>query len=513
MKSPVIFRSPTLASARRPIALCSLSRRLLLLGLFPLLAAGCSKSEPKGLILGFSSFDGRPLPSEMGILRPGKGILVPVDGSRNGVAKWTFELIQDSARPLQVALGETSEGKTVLGRLDENGERIGGPMRHSLIDGKWELAPVEGLSEGDVTWERGPAEEGEDGPGPTKTKDYELDAGNTFHKAFWFEPAFGEPGILTISANMPMIKIWRQSGNSWNSELLFTADVGNREHRFRDIEVGDVDGDGQEELVLATHDLGRVFVLEQKADGLEAIEIASRDELTFVHEIELGDVDGDGMDEIFSTPSDPNALNGKHQRGQIERHDFEDGKWRLTTVEDSETTHAKEILIADIEQDGQLELYSAMEGEGLTGLDSRAAGGASTQIKRYDFDGDSSTDQIVAELPSNLCRFLNLGDLEGDGQLEILASTRSEGIYRVWFEGGEWKSQSEINGLQTAGFEHSTVFYDIDGNGSDELFVADDENKRIQMWYWDAGRERMRKVVLLDRSDQFYLTWSVMPLR
>ncbi len=475
------------------------------------LATGGSKLSDPGLILSFAAFGegARPLSGELAILRPGSGPLVPVasGGSKKKVkpAQWTVDYIKEKELPEEVALGSGPGGRVVYGKL-ENGVPTGGPMHYEMVGDHWELRPIEGLTENDVTWDR-------KGEGYS-TKPFELAGGNVFHKAFWFEPAFGEPGILTISANMPMIKIWREGADGWSSELLFAAEVGNKEHRFRDIEVGDVDGDGQDELVMATHDRGKVFVLEQKADGLEAIEIANRDHATFVHEIELGDVDGDGMDEIFTTPSEPNSMDGSHQAGQIERIDFEGGEWVIRNVENSETTHAKEILLADIEQDGQLELYSAMEGEGLAGLGGQGPSGASTQIKRYDFTGAESEGRVVTALPSDMCRFLNLGDIEGDGQLEILASTRSAGIFRIFQSGGEWGQQSEVSALQSGGFEHSSVLLDIDGDGSDELFVADDDNKRVLMWYWDEGRERLRKVELLDRSDQdIYITWGVMPLR
>ena len=475
------------------------------------LASGDNGPAEPGLILSFSAFGegARPLSGEMAILRPGSGQIVPDSsgGSKKKVkpAPWTADYIKESELPEKVALGRGPDGRVVYGKL-EGGVPTGGPMHYEMVGDHWELRPIEGLTESDVTWDRS-------GEGYS-TKDFELAGGNVFHKAFWFEPAFGEPGILTISANMPMIKIWREGSDGWTSELLFAAEVGSTNHRFRDIEVGDVDGDGQDELVMATHDLGVVFLLEQKADGLEAIEIASRDHATFVHEIELGDVDGDGMDEIFTTPSEPNSMDGSHQAGQIERIDFENGEWVIRNVENSETTHAKEILIADIEQDGQLELYSAMEGEGLAGLDGTGPSGASTQIKRYDFTGNSSEGHVVTALPSDMCRFLNLGDIEGDGQLEILASTRSAGIFRIFQTDGVWENQSEVSALQSGGFEHSSVLLDIDGDGSDELFVADDDNSRVLMWYWDEGRERLRKVELLDRSDQgTYLTWGVMPLR
>ena len=460
----------------------------------PLLTA-CAPEPQQGLILSISSFkDNQPQPAEMLLVRPGG------EGE-----PWSTEDIVERKLTATVALGDAPDGGFVMADIGDDDEPTGEPFTWMFDGSEWKRDPVAGLTLEDVTWQR-------NDEGALKTKDYELAGGNVFHKAMWFEPEYGAPGILTISANMPSVKIWRKKGKSWVAESLWSQPVGSKEHRYRDVEVGDVDGDGADELVFVTHDEGKVFVLEQKADGLESTLVASRDTSTFVHEVELGDVDGDGKAEIFTTPSDPNKFDGTHQRGQVERIDHEGETWTVRTLVDSETTHAKEILLTDIEGDGQLELYAAMEGEGLSGLDSGAEG-ASTRIQRFDFAGDDSTSEVVAELPSDMCRFLNAGDIDGDGQTELLASTKSDGIFRINLEGGEWTSRAEVSPLQSGGFEHSTVVFDWDGDGDDEIFAADDGHKRLLMFHWDTDRDRLKRRTLLDRKDAgSYFTWGVMPL-
>jgi len=42
-----------------------------------------------------------------------------------------------------------------------------------------------------------------------------------------------------------------------------------------------------------------------------------------VHEVEIGDVDGDGRNEFFTTPSEPNRLDGVEQGGRIDMYKWD----------------------------------------------------------------------------------------------------------------------------------------------------------------------------------------------
>ncbi|MFQ5807598.1 MAG: FG-GAP repeat domain-containing protein, partial [Phycisphaerae bacterium] len=131
---------------------------------------------------------------------------------------------------------------------------------------------------------------------------------NVFHKAVFFtdptKPDAG-PGILTIGANAAAIKLWRHTGDDWSAKTLWQTTFGGKQNRLRDFEIGDVTGDGKQDIAIATHDQGVVAVLRQTEQGWEPIEL-DRKKRTFVHEIELGDLDGDGLPEIYATPSRPN---------------------------------------------------------------------------------------------------------------------------------------------------------------------------------------------------------------
>src|SRR5262249_12909665 len=86
-----------------------------------------------------------------------------------------------------------------------------------------------------------------------KIRTLEDPASNAFHKALpW------ENGFLTIGATQALLKSWRFADGKWSDETHWNPKFGGKFDRLRDIERGDVDGDGKEDLVIATHDQGVV---------------------------------------------------------------------------------------------------------------------------------------------------------------------------------------------------------------------------------------------------------------
>src|SRR5438045_3596335 len=70
---------------------------------------------------------------------------------------------------------------------------------------------------------------------------------NAFHKAMpW------QDGFLTIGATKAMLKTWRFGDGAWSAVTRWNPTFGGKFDRLRDIERGDVDGDGKDDLVIAT---------------------------------------------------------------------------------------------------------------------------------------------------------------------------------------------------------------------------------------------------------------------
>jgi hypothetical protein len=313
---------------------------------------------------------------------------------------------------------------------------------------------------------------------------------NVFHKAM----AYGSEGILTFGGTAAAVKLWRPDGSV---ETLWQEDFGGKWSRMRDAEIGDVYGDGSEAIAVATHDQGVVAVLRPDGSGGFTVEELDREPSTVVHEIELGDLDGDGVLEIYATPTEPNKLDGTPQPGHVVRYVPAKGEGRLE-VADLGERHAKEILVHDLDGDGKDELYVSVE----------AVSGGRVEIRRYLADTDPTAGEVVATLDDKLTRFLTPGDVDGDGADEIVAATKSNGLWLLRPDEPEWRS--ELIDKTSSGFEHASILLDLDGDGKDELYVAGDDQNQVRRYDWSESGWSHR--VIFEYTDGLgRFTWNVMP--
>lgn len=322
---------------------------------------------------------------------------------------------------------------------------------------------------------------------------------NVFHKAAFFadpaDPAAG-PGILTIGANAAAIKLWHRAGDGWSAQTLWKTTFGGKWDRFRDFEIGDVTGDGQPDIAIATHDQGVVAVLTRSGDGWQATEI-DRKPGTFVHEVELADLDGDGVSEIYTTPSQPNRMDGTSQPGDIVAYRHTPEGFQRQVVEAFPRRHAKEILVTDLDGDGRPALLAVVEAD-LGKEPNPKPDSDKVVLRRYRIEAGQYTGENVCALSDKMCRFLNAGDVDGDGQAEIIASMHKAGIWLVRPGSGQW--QTELIDRNSGGFEHATVLADLDADGVQEIYVAADKQQQVCRYRWTDGR--WKRDVLYNIEDE-----------
>lgn len=365
-----------------------------------------------------------------------------------------------------------------------------------VVDGRPSVTP--GAARLEIVTRRG---------GEWHTQVLEDDASNVFHKAMVLDPAEGEPGILTVGGMGASVKLWRRQGDAWRPETLWQAEFGGERNRMREVEVADLYGDGRPTLAVATHDQGVVAVLRQASDGAWSAEELDRQANIWVHEVEVGDLNGDGTREIYATPSQPNELGGREQHGTVVRY-VPRTNGRRTVVADLGNRHAKEIYVGDVDGDGRDELYVAVE--------ALATGGTiqePVEIRRYDHDTPPDQGVVIARIDGErLLRFLTAGDLDGDGKREMVAAGFSQGVWLLRpgrDPRSEWSSESIDR--NSGGFEHAALIADLDENGTDELYVAADEQGEVRRYVWVNGRPR-REVILEGRVPRSLMTFNIMPV-
>ena len=312
---------------------------------------------------------------------------------------------------------------------------------------------------------------------------------NVFHKGM----AYGER-VLTLGGTKAVVQLWGAAGSR---ETLWEKDFGGKFSRMRDAEVGDIYGDGSEAIGVATHDQGVVAVLRPDGSGGFSVQELDSEPETIVHEIELGDLDGDGTLEIYATPTAPNKVDGTPQPGKVVRYIPAAGEGRVEVVHLGDR-HAKEILVEDVDGDGRDELYVAVE----------AISGGQVEIRRYDADSEPTSRNVVATLDDKLCRFLTVGDIDGDGTKEMVAATHKAGLWLLRPGPGKW--EKELIDSESSGFEHASILLDLDEDGRDELYVASDDQKEVRRYLWTRDGWEYETLVKFE-DDLGRFTWNIMP--
>ena len=345
--------------------------------------------------------------------------------------------------------------------------------------------------------------------GAWKTETVEDAQSNVFHKAMVLAPRGQAPGILTLGGSGAYVKLWRRNGAKLEPNTLWHAEFGGKFNRMRDAEVADLYGDGAPTIAVATHDQGVVAVLRQRVNKWKVERIDAKPD-TFVHEIEIGDLDKDGTLEVYATPSEPNKLDAEAQRGEVVRY-VPKTKQGPTVVADLGNRHAKEIYVGDVDGDGTDELYVAVEA--LTkGRGSNLEIVEPVEIRRYDADTAPDAKVIIATIPDRLCRFLTVGDVDGDGKKEMVAASFSKGLWLLR-PGKDPKSEWGVESIDrdSGGFEHAALLTDLDRDGTDELYVAADVQGELRRYVWVRGRPK-REVIHKRDIPMSRMTWNIMPV-
>ena len=216
------------------------------------------------------------------------------------------------------------------------------------------------------------------------------------------------------------------------------------------------------------------------------------------------------MLEVYATPSEPNRLDGTRQTGEVVRYVPAAGEGRVV-VADLGDRHAKEILVEDVDGDGRDELYVSVEGH-MEGEGANKRLVEPVEIRRYEAGTDPPPGAVIGSLKDSLSRFLTAGDVDGDGEKELVVAAFSSGLWL--FRPGDdpqspWKR--ELIDKDSAGFEHASILADLDGDGIDELYVASDKHKELRRYVWN-GRELVREIIYTRPDDRSIFTWNVMPL-
>jgi hypothetical protein len=244
-------------------------------------------------------------------------------------------------------------------------------------------------------------------------------------------------------------------------------EINNPEHGVTNIAVGDVDNDGVVDLLWGAGwtDTGPDFLYV--ADTvIHSIKWQSLDlEGPFLGPL-IGDLDGDGQPELVICSS---FSNSGYDSGRILVFDLATLAFRgisAPVVNDLAWTGVHDLKLRDLEGDGRMEI--------VLGADYLYDGA----IEIYGFDSSNTFILRWANTTrptGSPFNFVEVADLDGNGTPEIIAGntvadTGSDGVYVYIYDypsgTNPWRSVNLANGFNAV---DGLIVQDLDGNGSKEI--------------------------------------------
>jgi hypothetical protein len=230
----------------------------------------------------------------------------------------------------------------------------------------------------------------------------------------------------------------------------------------------DVNGDGAPDLVIGNR--GQSFIVVNDGKGMFRDETAARlpVQAETTQDIAAGDVDGDGDEDL--------VFGNEHGQDRLL---LNNGKGRFLPAPEAnlppppDPTDSRVVKLADVDRDGDLDVFFGVVAEGKAGLRTR------NRLLVNDGKG-RFTDETDARLPGPdddtfAAVFL---DLDGDGDLDLVSSHTHDvdpAAILAWANDGTGRfspAPGTYFGEKRSGDILAFVPADLDGDGATDLYVA-----------------------------------------
>ena len=270
------------------------------------------------------------------------------------------------------------------------------------------------------------------------------------------------------------------------------------------VTIGDLDGDGKPELAVANYISTTVSVIRNTSTSGSIVPSSFAPKVDFAtgtnpYSVAISDLDGDGKAELTVANRGSNTvsvLRNTSNVGSIISSSF------AAKVDFTTGSYPQSVTIGDLDGDGKPELAVANYGSSTVSVFQNTTTSGSIDINSFTFKVDFTT----GSSPNSL----TIGDLDGDGKPDLVVVNRFSNTVSVIrntstsgnIGTGSFVSKVDfITGIQPV----SVAFGDLDGDGKPELAVANSGSSTVSLL-------RSRDIIAISISNGAWnnpSTWNI----
>lgn len=278
----------------------------------------------------------------------------------------------------------------------------------------------------------------------------------------------GKRDLVVANLNSNTVSVLLNTSASGNESFAAKVDfiTGNNP---RAVISGDVDGDGKRDLAITNYNSNTVSVYRNiSSPGIVNFE-PKVDLITGTNPrgLSIGDIDGDGKPDLVVTNESSNTVS-------VFRNTSVSGTVSFAAKSDFATgSNPLSVSIGDINTDGKLDLAAAnYSGNSVSILSNTSASGLISFEANVDFAAGSNPYAV------------NIGDIDGDSKPEIAVSNNSGNTVSVFLNtsvSGNVSFAAKTD-FVTGANPNNIVIGDLNGDGKSELAVSNTNSNTVSVF-------------------------------